>query len=143
MGTELRRQKVVSNPPHPARRLADHTPKYGGEVGESSSRVRGVFCLSSSVFSRVTVFVRRYIAMFVTVLLFAKLRELAGGETLRIELPEGSTVADLRATIAATYPALATLLAKSAIAVNQDFASDTLILKPTDEIALIPPVSGG
>jgi molybdopterin converting factor subunit 1 len=81
--------------------------------------------------------------MIVKVLLFAKLRELAGADTLRIELPLVSTVADLRIAIATTWPALAALLAKSAIAINQDFAQDTLILKHTDEIALIPPVSGG
>ena len=81
--------------------------------------------------------------MIVAVLLFAKLRELADADTLRVQLPEGSTLADLRTTIAATYPALAPLLARCAIAVNQDFAHDTLTLKPTDEIALIPPVSGG
>jgi molybdopterin converting factor subunit 1 len=78
-----------------------------------------------------------------TVLLFAAARDLAGAESISVALPTGATIADLRAELARQHPALTGLLARSAIAVNHDFAEDNLVLKPTDEIAIIPPVSGG
>ena len=81
--------------------------------------------------------------MTLTVQLFAALRELAGAESIVVELPPGATVASLRARLARQVPALAGLLAKSALAVNHDFAADDRILQPADEVAVIPPVSGG
>jgi len=77
-----------------------------------------------------------------TVLLFAAARELAGADSIAVEPPR-ATVADLRAELARRIPALAGLLAKSAIAVNHDFAEEDRLLQPADEIAVIPPVSGG
>ncbi len=81
--------------------------------------------------------------MIVKVMLFAAARDLAGHDVIAAKLMADQTVAALRATLAKNFPALAPLLAKSAIAVNQDFADDTHILAPSDEIAIIPPVSGG
>jgi molybdopterin converting factor subunit 1 len=78
-----------------------------------------------------------------TVLLFAAARDLAGADAVAVELPSRATVADLRAELTRRFPALAGLLAKSALAVNHDFAEEDRILKPADEIAVIPPVSGG
>src|SRR6185295_12045732 len=73
--------------------------------------------------------------MIITVLLFAAARDMAGADPIAVELPEAATVADLRAELARRVPALAQLLAKSAIAVNQDFAEGGLFLEPTDEVA--------
>jgi len=81
--------------------------------------------------------------MTLTVMLFAAARDLAGGDSLSVELPAGATVADLRAELARRLPALAGLLAKSAIAVNHDFAENDRPLAKNEEVALIPPVSGG
>ena len=81
--------------------------------------------------------------MTVTVLFFAAARELAGAESLPVELPPRATVAALRAELARRMPSLAGLLAKSALAVNHDFAQDERVLLATDEVAVIPPVSGG
>jgi molybdopterin converting factor subunit 1 len=78
-----------------------------------------------------------------TVLLFAAARDLAGADTVTVKLPAGATIADLRAELSLRFPALAGLLAKSALAVNHDFAEEDRILMPADEIAVIPPVSGG
>lgn len=78
-----------------------------------------------------------------TVLLFAAARDLVGAGSFAIDLPPGATLADLRAALARRAPALAGLLAKSALAVNHDFAEEDRILQPTDEVAVIPPVSGG
>lgn len=81
--------------------------------------------------------------MTLTVHLFARARELAGSGTVAVELPPGATVADLRRTLAERLPALAGLLERSAVAVNHDFAEDSRALAAGDEVAVIPPVSGG
>lgn len=81
--------------------------------------------------------------MSIRVLLFAAARDLAGAESLSVELPAGASVADLRAELARRIPALSALLAKSAVAVNHDFAEDSRVLSAGDEVAIIPPVSGG
>lgn len=79
----------------------------------------------------------------VRVLLFAALREAAGARELAVALPQGTTVAELRAYLADAYPALAPLLPNSGIAVNQELAEPATLVRPGDEVALIPPVSGG
>jgi molybdopterin converting factor subunit 1 len=81
--------------------------------------------------------------MTLTVHLFAAARDLAGAPAVAVELRPGATLADLRAALAASVPALARLLARSAVAVNHDFAEDGRILTASDEVAVIPPVSGG
>jgi molybdopterin converting factor subunit 1 len=81
--------------------------------------------------------------MTVTVMLFAATRELAGADSVAVELAPGATVGDLRAELSRRVPALAGLLAKSALAVNHDFAENDRVLNSTDEVAVIPPVSGG
>jgi len=78
-----------------------------------------------------------------TVLLFAAARDLAGADSVMVELPPGSTIAELRSNLARRIPAISGLLTKSAIAVNHDFAEDDRVLQPNDELAVIPPVSGG
>jgi molybdopterin converting factor subunit 1 len=81
--------------------------------------------------------------MTLTVRLFARVRDLAGSDTVGVELPAAATVADLRRTLADRFPALGELLARSAVAVNHDFADDSRPLSAGDEVAVIPPVSGG
>ena len=81
--------------------------------------------------------------MIVTIFLFARARELAAADRVAIELPRGATVATLRAALAASYPVLAALLATSAIAVNHEFADAEQLIADSDEVAIIPPVSGG
>ena len=76
------------------------------------------------------------------VLLFARARDLAGRDSVAVA-PPAATVAELRARLAHQFPDLAALLAHSAIAVNQEFAADSHPLSENDEIAVIPPVSGG
>lgn len=72
---------------------------------------------------------------------FGAARDMMGGKEVVIKI-NGTTVCDLRKTLVATYPALADLRSLL-IAVNQQYAEDGQSLKETDEIALIPPVSGG
>jgi sulfur-carrier protein len=81
--------------------------------------------------------------MLIRVKLFAAMRDLTGDETVEIELPDGATVGDLRRELGKQLPLARSLLLRSAIAVNRDVAENEHILHPTDEVAAIPPVSGG
>jgi molybdopterin converting factor subunit 1 len=75
--------------------------------------------------------------------LFARAKDLAGADSVRVDLPPGATVADLRRRLAAEHPALAGLLGRCTIAVNDEFAEDSLTLPGAAEVAVLPPVSGG
>jgi len=78
----------------------------------------------------------------VVVLYFAGARDAAG--TARETLPATpATVGALRRALAEAHPALAPILARSRIAVDQDFASDDAPLRDGAEVAIVPPVSGG
>jgi molybdopterin converting factor subunit 1 len=81
--------------------------------------------------------------MTLIVRLFARAKDLAGTDAVTVVLPPRATVAELRNRIALDYPALARLLERSALAVDEEFAQDAMELKGNHEIALLPPVSGG
>jgi molybdopterin converting factor subunit 1 len=81
--------------------------------------------------------------MRVHVRLFARARDLAGAPEVAVELPAGATVADLRRALAAGCPALVPILDRSAVAVDNDFAQNDLVLPSSPAVALLPPVSGG
>lgn len=81
--------------------------------------------------------------MNVCVLLFAEARQSIGTSSIHINLPSGASVGQLRQEIGSRYPSLNALLSRSGVAVNQRFADDSLRLGASDEIAWIPPVSGG
>ena len=76
--------------------------------------------------------------------LFARCRDIVGAETIDIEMPWlGTKVKGLREHIGRLVPELVPLLARSQIAINNEFASDDWLIHEGDEIAIIPPVSGG
>jgi molybdopterin converting factor subunit 1 len=79
----------------------------------------------------------------VEVHLFARARDLAGAARVTVRLGAGATVGDLRRRLAAEHRELADLLSRSALAVNHEFAEDTLTVPHAAEVALLPPVSGG
>ena len=81
--------------------------------------------------------------MRVNVKLFAIVRERAGTSELVIHLRPGATVADAAETLVEKFPDLGPLLSRVAFAVNQNYARRETALSEGDELALIPPVSGG
>ena len=81
--------------------------------------------------------------MRVRVLFFGRLREIVGRAEEYLELAEGARVADLFARYGAQQPELAKLHTSVLAAVNQDFAPWDAILRADDEVAFLPPVSGG
>jgi MoaE-MoaD fusion protein len=82
--------------------------------------------------------------MIIQVRLFAMLRERAGAGTLELELDSGATVADAIRALSEREP-LGAMLERMPVrmAVNRDYASAETVLSAQDELALIPPVSGG
>ena len=81
--------------------------------------------------------------MKVQLLFFASCREVAGTSTATLDLRDGDTVADAVARIGEAWPALSRLLPAVRVAVNREFAAPAHPLRTGDELALIPPVSGG
>jgi len=82
--------------------------------------------------------------MIVRIRLFAQLRERAGADAIQAELADGATVADALAALAADSP-LADLLPRLPVrmAVNRELVGEDTLLHASDELALLPPVSGG
>jgi MoaE-MoaD fusion protein len=82
--------------------------------------------------------------MRVSVRLFAVLRELAGRDSLELELADGATVADAIEALR-SEPGLGEPLTRMsvALAVNREYAAPETALETGDELALVPPVSGG
>src|SRR5579862_8967263 len=82
--------------------------------------------------------------MMVRIRLFAQLREHAGSEYIEAALPDGATVADALRELAGAPP-LGELLGRLPVrmAVNRELAEPEATLAPGDELALLPPVSGG
>jgi len=83
------------------------------------------------------------VAVAVRVRLFARLREQAGAESEQVEVPEGSTVADVYAALRRSHPALEPDRESVRPALNQEFTDWSAEVSDGDEVALIPPVSGG
>jgi len=81
--------------------------------------------------------------MIIRVRLFARARDLAGADVVTVELPAGATVGNLRANLGEACPALGPLLPRSAVAVYEEFADDSVLISSGAEVALLPPVSGG
>ena len=81
--------------------------------------------------------------MKVKVLFFASCRDVAGCRETDWEMPEGATVGDLKGRVVAAFAGLARLRHSLAVAVNTEYSDDSTVLSDGDEVALIPPVSGG
>ena len=81
--------------------------------------------------------------MKVSVRLFAGLHDLVGRREVELELVEGATVADLREQLVSQYPAVTPLMSTLVCAVDEEYVSNNHRLSAGDQVALIPPVSGG
>jgi molybdopterin synthase sulfur carrier subunit len=79
----------------------------------------------------------------VTIRLFARLRELAGASELTRQIPEGSSAMDAWHALTAEFPAMADYGRSISCAVNEEYARLTAPLNDGDEVAFLPPVSGG
>ena len=82
-------------------------------------------------------------SMQITVRLFAILRDRAGVAEVALKLPTGASVADAIDAVFERYPVLRDPSAKAAFAVNRSYVKKDTPLADGDEVAIIPPVSGG
>ncbi|MBC8043076.1 MAG: molybdopterin converting factor subunit 1 [Rhizobacter sp.] len=78
----------------------------------------------------------------VTVKFFAVGRDITGSDELMLELPEGTTAGEVLIQVKQRYPAFEKVAALL-VAVNLDYADTATVLYDGDELAVIPPVSGG
>ncbi len=81
--------------------------------------------------------------MRVTIRLFARLRELARRDELTREVGGAATVADVWGALAREFPALEPYTRSVSAAVNDDYSPMTRALANGDDVAFLPPVSGG
>jgi len=79
----------------------------------------------------------------VTVKLFARLRDIAGADELTRDIPAGATIASVWRELASEFPALSEYERSISTAVNLDYARMNTEVRDGDEIAFLPPVSGG
>lgn len=81
--------------------------------------------------------------ILVTVRFFALARDLAGTESAPFELPNGATASHMMQLLVDRYPPLGRLKGQFRLAVNSSYADASTALRQNDEVAVIPPVSGG
>jgi molybdopterin converting factor subunit 1 len=81
--------------------------------------------------------------MRVTVRLFARLRDIAGAAELSRDVASGATIGDLWRQLALEFPELAGYERSISTAVNADYARMDQVVGEGDEVAFLPPVSGG
>jgi molybdopterin converting factor subunit 1 len=80
--------------------------------------------------------------MNIRILAFGIARDIMGNRQVEMELKSGATIADLREIINSTYPKLLELKHLH-LSLNGDYTEGFEIISEQDEIAIIPPVSGG
>lgn len=81
--------------------------------------------------------------MLITIRLFARLREIAGASELRREVADGATAGAAWEQLIAEFPAMAGYRTAVSCAVNEEYARFGAALGEGDEVAFLPPVSGG
>ncbi len=74
---------------------------------------------------------------------FSQLKEIVGTSELTLDLPDGTSVAELLARLYRDFPALAQWDRNLLVGVGVDFVARDHPLRPSDEIAIMPPVQGG
>jgi len=81
--------------------------------------------------------------MRVTVRLFARLRDIVGAAEVEREMAPGATAGSVWRQLAAEFPALGDYERSISVAVNADYARMDAKVGDGDEVAFLPPVSGG
>ena len=81
--------------------------------------------------------------MHVNIRLFARLRDLAGSGELTRDVPAPATVHSIWTSLVAEIPALGEYERSLSVAINADYSRMSAVVRDGDEVAFLPPVSGG
>jgi molybdopterin converting factor small subunit len=81
--------------------------------------------------------------MKIQVQFFSRLRDLAGHSQIEVDTPEGTNAADLLAMLYDQAPALREWDKSILVASGVEFVGRDYVLKPDDQISVMPPVQGG
>lgn len=81
--------------------------------------------------------------MTINALIFASLADRLGTDRIALELNVGATAGDLLDALGTQFPDVAAFRGSIAVAVNMSYVKADHVLSESDEVALIPPVSGG
>lgn len=81
--------------------------------------------------------------MKINIIMFAVAREIVGESSVELELPDNSTIRQLKNALVDRYPDLQEIVDRSAFSINQEYANDEQEVPDDAEIGMIPPVSGG
>ncbi|MBI1246311.1 molybdopterin synthase sulfur carrier subunit [bacterium] len=81
--------------------------------------------------------------MIIRIKLFALAQDLAGAEEVTLDVAPGATIETVREALANQVPELKSMLVSCAFAINNEYATTSSPVEPEDEIACLPPVSGG
>ncbi|XP_019084052.1 PREDICTED: molybdopterin synthase sulfur carrier subunit [Camelina sativa] len=79
----------------------------------------------------------------IKVLLFARARELTGVPDLTLKMPSGSTTQKCMDELVLKFPNLKEVRSCVVLALNEEYTTDSAIVQHRDELAIIPPISGG
>ena len=75
--------------------------------------------------------------------LYASIKDILGKDRIDMDWTNNMTVGDLRKSLDASYPILSIVNARFSISVNRKPVDDSELIRNTDEIAVLPPISGG
>jgi molybdopterin synthase sulfur carrier subunit len=80
--------------------------------------------------------------MDINILAFGIAKDILGGSSVQFNIDQGGDIEALKKKMITVYPDFLKL-ASFSVAVNQEYQEDTYVLSEQDEVAIIPPVSGG